>query len=259
MSAPRSSPHSVSRRRAWLASFAAVLIFNTAGQAAEVPIKVIDGRPVARCTIHGGGKSVPANLVIDLGMRMPLVVHKNTGKMLALGPGSNGEVRFGEMVLPDLRTLAADLPSLEELNVKFAPDLDEIPAVGILGLPAFAGQVPQLDLAAGVLRLIAPGDLQMFPVSTATGAGGPEPVDVVLPLEEQGSGYWLSAMAAEDFKIRVRLSTSAADTVLDSTTSDLAGSPAGALDELWLGPINLARYVAFRPQDLSGYPYLRPT
>ena len=65
-------------------------------------------------------------------------------------------------------------------------------------------------------------------------------------------------MPADDFKLRVRLSTSSADTIIDSTTSELAGSGAGALDQLWLGPLNIARYVALRPQDLSGSSEPRP-
>ncbi|MBP7934155.1 MAG: hypothetical protein KA354_05845 [Phycisphaerae bacterium] len=236
---------------------AAIWAFEVPVQAAaEIRFKVVDGRPCAMGTIHGPSKGIPANVVIELGLKMPLVIHERSGKLLEIGGDSRGEVRFGDLALGNLKTHATGLKELEDLSRDYAPELGEIPAIAYLGLPAFEQFGVQIEIGEGVLRLL-PGEEAVLSEGERSGSDGVSKATVV-PYEESGSGYWLKAVAADGFTLRTRFMTSGNDTIIDSTAADLAGSAGGAIDPLSLGGLNLARLVAFRPEDLSEAPEPRP-
>ncbi len=238
----------------WFPLFAAAVagLFPSGGTLAaqQIRFRMIDGKPCAACTLHGPRKSIPANVVIDLGSRVPLLVHRNTARLLQIGGDTPAELRFGDLVLAELGAVAVDLPSLDELSKEHAPELGEIPAVAIVGLPAFHRYVVQLEVGQGTLGLLSPSEAGEPP------AGEPENASKVASFsyEERAYGYWLTAVAPDDFRLRTRFMTSAYDTVIDAVAADLAGSAAGAIDRLHLGGINIARFVALRPEDLSGLP-----
>lgn len=228
-----------------------------AGHESQIRFRVVDGKLCARCTIRCTDRSIPANVVIDLGTRAPLLLHERTAAQLGLKVDKPVELRFDSgVVLAGLRGLSVALRSLEELTRDYAPALGELPAVAIVGLPAFEGYRPRLDVAEGELRLL--------PETDASGDGPdaalavPAPDTVTVPYEEERYGIWLSGVAAGGFNVRVRFATADYDTLIDATTADLAGAPGGDLDQLLIGPLNIAEYVALRPTDLSEMPAPRP-
>lgn len=281
------STTTVARRPATATAVAAVLLAAAPVFAQEMPLTLIGGRLCAKGTLHAHGKSIPANLVIDFGTRVPLLVHERTYKMLKATPDDRWEFRAGDVVLGNLPGVSYQLTDLEALTRDYATELGEVPAVAVLGLPAFAAFCPRLDVGEGRLRLLPPGAIDAGPAergdggasatdpdadatgptattaptthSTTTAPAAPghpaaEPRTCVLPYEELAYGYWLVGRGPEDMTLRVRFSTAQFDTIIDSTTADLAGAPGGDLASLYVGPINIARYVALRPEDLSSAP-----
>ncbi|MCP4592146.1 MAG: hypothetical protein GY842_15535 [bacterium] len=225
----------------------------------EIPLRLINGKPCARCTLHGPRVSVPANVVIDLGSRVPLLIHDRTAKLLQVGRGVGLELRFDNLTLRDVPCRAMGLPALEELTREYAAELGEIPAAAVVGLPAFARFAVELDIEAGVLRLLPAAE------TDASEAAIGETIDehtglsrTVLLYQEESHSYWLEAIGPDNFRLRVRFATSDYDTLIDSTTTDLLGAPGGELEQLDLGGINVARYVAPRPRDLSTTPEPHP-
>ncbi len=243
---------------------AMAIAFGTSAHAAqEIRFKVVDGRLCARCTLQGPDKSIPATVVVDLGTRVPLVVHSRVARLLAVGSDAPATLRFGDLVLPDVRVMAREIPDLEELSNRFAPELDEIPAVAILGMPALSNYAVQLEVEAGVVRLLAAAEGQRIIAGEGQASRSPstapsEPTRAVARMEAQGYGYWLAGAGPEDFRLRVRFATVGHDTVIDATTADLAGSAGGAIDVLRVAGLNIARFVALRPEDLSSMPEPRP-
>lgn len=238
------SPPLPSRRARHLGAtaLAGILLASVAAHGAqEIPFKVIDGRLCAACTLAGQNKSIAANVVIDLGSRVPLMVHTRTARMLQIGGQATGEVRFGEFVLDKLRVATANLGALEELSNRYASELGETPAVAIIGMPAFTQYTLELDIASGVLRLLSPED------PTPAGAGA-----VALTYEEGPRGYYLAGNLGADRAVRVAFSTAGHDTLIDSALAEEAGSPGGAFDTLSLDTLNIARYVALRPEPIAG-------
>ncbi len=231
--------------------------------APEIRFKVVNGKPCAKCTLAVGERSIPANVVIDLGTHAPLLLHERTAKLLRVAPDSTADLRFDGAVLGGLRPRAAKLRSLEELTNKYAPDLDEMPAVAIVGLPAFAEFTVELEIGAGVLRCLPasehpPAATQPAEAGPATRNAEDEPRSWSGPYEDRGYGYWLTGQAPGGFALRIMLSTAYYDTIIDANAADLAGSAGGAIDSLHMGDLNIARYVAFRPEDLSGMPKPQP-
>jgi len=229
--------------------------------AQEIRFKVIDGKLCAKCTLSCRAKSIPANVVINLGLPTPLLVHERTARLMEVGPDAAVDLKFDDMVMPNLTGRAARLPSLDELTSEHSTELEEIPAVAILGATAFADFSVQLEVGEGILRLLPAAQRHppaaSQPLEDAT-ADVSSATACSVPFEERGYGYFLAARAPEDFALRVLFSTSGYDTIIDSNTADLAGAPGGDLDDLHLGPLNLARYVALRPEDLSGTPSPHP-
>jgi hypothetical protein len=232
---------------------------SLAGEGTEIALRLIDGRPCARCVIACGDRSIPANVTFDLGSRAAVLVHDRTAKLLGVDVARTVELRFGDLVMPNLQAVAVGLTELEALTRDHAAELGELPAVAIVGMPAFKGYTPQLDLAAGVLRLLPAIDPGGDWSSAGVGLGNEK--RITLAYEEQGHGHWLSAVVPDDgegFKLRVRFSTGRHDTLIDGTVADLAGAPGGDLETLNAGPINIARYVALRPEDLTQIPAPHP-
>ncbi|MGB9626954.1 MAG: hypothetical protein ACPMAQ_19035, partial [Phycisphaerae bacterium] len=119
----------------------------------------------------------------------------------------------------------------------------------------------QLEVGEGILRLLPAA--QRHPPATSrptddATADGSSATACSVPFEDRGYGYLMAGRAPDDFAIRVLFYTSGYDTIIDSNTADLAGAPGGDLDDLRLGTLNLARYVALRPEDLSGTPQPHP-
>ena len=230
-----------------------------------IRFKLVDGKLCARCALHSPAVAIPANVVIDLGASVPLLIHERTARLLKIGHGTLLEVRFGDLVLSDLRGRPLGLLALDKLTRDHSADLGEVPAVAILGLPALADFTVQLAVDEGVIHLLPPaegkrqeaegkrpGDESSPEVSGANGEA------CTLPFEEEGPSYWLHAAGPDGFALRTRFATSDYDTFIDSTVTDLLGAPGGELDRVDLGCVNVARYVALRPRDLSTTPEPHP-
>lgn len=224
----------------------------------EIPLNLVDGKPCARCTVHYGGKSIPANVVMDLGLRVPLVVHVRTSRLLQIEPKKGVEIRFKDIALKNLEAVSADVTALATLTRDYASELGEVPVVGMIGLPAFADFAPQLDLGRGVLRVLS-AEEGMREVGQTLGQSGDKTSPAwTFAYKEEGHGIWLPGTGPGNYAMRVLFRTSEYDTQIDATTADLAGAPGGELDALLVGSLNLAKYVALRPVDLSSAQKPRP-
>ncbi len=224
--------------------------------AAELRFKLINGKPCVKCTLKGETAAIPANVVIDVGTRAPLLLHERTAKLLRVEPDTRMELKFDGLTLGGFRAKAVKLEPLERLTRDYAAELDEIPAVAVLGLAAFADFVIEMEIGEGVLRLLPPSseDASATTRPPAARPTDPDADDEATGwsgrYEERAYGHWLSATAPDGFALQVLFATSTYDTIIDANVADLAGSAGGAIDDLRIGRLNIARYVAFRPEDL---------
>lgn len=244
---------------ALLASLLAAPHLNAATR--EIPIKLVAGQPCARCIITGPTGSFPANIVIELGMTTPLVIHERTAGMLGLSAEQRTiTLAFGDIIFKNMQPRAAGLSSLEELSRDYASELDEIPAVGYLGLGALEDALVEFDLAEGRLRLLDP---QQTTLEQAEGDDGESleraktrrmfGAEVHLDYKTRDGALWLLGSGPDGFPVDVRLSTIQAYTYLDSEVALFFDAPAGDVDRLRIGRrLDVLEFVALRPEDLTG-------
>ncbi len=214
-----------------------------------IAVKLVDGKVCARCMLSGPKVSIPANVVFDLGSRIPLQVHEKTGKLLGLNSSSEAALKFDNIELAKIPVVSTGLRSLELLSQNHSQELGEIPAAAIVGLPALAKYVIQLDVSLGELRLLPQSGLNEPGIVTESSGGL-----TAFKYDVQVSGYWLTAEGEDSFPLRVQFTTRQFDTIIDGIVADMAGAPGGDIDRLMLGRINLGEFVAFRPEDLSKSP-----
>ncbi len=231
-----------------------VLIFLLCGSApaATIAIKNVGGMLCARCEIACKQKTLAAHVMIDLGTPATLLVHEQAAQVLGIERGSTVSLDIDGLVLSDLPAIPTALSVLDGLTRNYSGQLEDVPVVAILGLEAIRQWTVQLDMSAGRIELLSRSLSEILveaksAPSTVQGAGALEPVTFVA----ERNGYWMSATAPDDYKLKVRFGTGMPDTTIDSLTADLAGSAGGDLESLMLGSIDIARYVALRPEDLS--------
>ncbi|HOW18453.1 MAG TPA: hypothetical protein PLC79_05400, partial [Phycisphaerae bacterium] len=96
--------------------------------AQEIRFKVIDGKLCAKCTLSCRAKSIPANVVINLGLPVPLLVYERTARLMEVGPDAAVDLKFDDVVMPNLIGRPSKLPSLDKLTSEYSTELEEIPA-----------------------------------------------------------------------------------------------------------------------------------
>jgi hypothetical protein len=210
----------------------------------KVSLRFIGGRPCAQCDITVGEQTMPVNVVIDLGMMSSLLLDKETCSALDVQKDSRATLAFSDSgKLSNLTCLSADLSALQTFTKQYASQLDEIPVVGIVGLPAFDNAAVLLDIQEKVLEygdVLRVGDDWRAILLT----GGIE------------SGYRITLLPAADYKLKAGFTTGSYETWIDSTCASIAGFPGGDFKQCEIGPFNLVNYTAIRPiaSIPAGYP-----
>jgi hypothetical protein len=150
-------------------AFACALILQAAQStmaAQTFPVHVVGTLIVTRCVLHSARGDLPANLIVDLGAQQPLELISSQADMVGLQAAdpaldvvlASDSTAAAPRVHVTSIALPARIPSAQEINDRFASELDQIPITGVLGLGAFPGQLLEVDLARGVIRFGPSGD-----------------------------------------------------------------------------------------------------
>ncbi|MGD9127653.1 MAG: hypothetical protein PVH19_09770 [Planctomycetia bacterium] len=247
-----------------------VLVFCSAvvAEAEQFALKLIDGHPCFRATISKGSQTLEAHVVLDLGMQMPIILHENTGKMLKIKPGDKVTVSIPgvhKATFADLSPKVAKVNMLSQLTQQHASELDEVPAVAVMGLPAFAKVVPQIDLLQDRLVLLPSEDVNELAKT----------LEYVTPYKIKDGGLFFEAMGPEEKKMILQFRTIQHDTIIDAKLATELGAANGDIKTLEIiskeeaednqdemdpdasednqaktKRINFAKFVAFRPVKL---------
>jgi hypothetical protein len=224
-----------------------------AAPAHELRFRLIDGQLCVKAELRGPESRVPGYLVIDLGTRGPLLLHERTAALLGAVPRGPVDIVAADSgtVLPQLEAVSMAIEPLERLTRDHAAELENIPAVGVLGMPAFRGARIELDVGDGRIRW---GEDVSEPGAAPDSEGG---IDRV-PFEAEAYGYWLVGTVPDHGTVRIRFATAEYDTRISNVAAARLGAPGGDLEALLLGGVNLARYAVLRPSDFSAFPEPRP-
>ncbi|MBN2843430.1 MAG: hypothetical protein JXM68_10090, partial [Sedimentisphaerales bacterium] len=218
----------------FLILFCPMLVFGSG----KIDISYLEGRVVARCDIIVKGQVIPANVIIDMGLRHTMAFNNTLARTLELDTGTEVVFDFynGNKIAVDSFGFT-DLASHQAFNRFYATELDNRIILAIIGLPAFTGDDGQVELDITDKYLSFGQQI--------------EPADdwhrVVL--RQPGPAYYIDLEPYPGYVLKSFITTGLYDTQIDSVCASIAGNDHGCFDSCYFGSFDIAPYVAIRPVD----------
>lgn len=244
------------------ARLALLLPLLAAGLAAQkapsppLPFKLVDGGVYLRAELRAPGQRLDAHVQIDLSSGVAMQLHSNSAQVLELAEFDTWvEVEVEGHKLGEFSAQVSRLRALERVTAENAQALEEVPAVAILGWPAFSKHRTRFDFDRRRLQILEPLlelPADAAPLITPDDALGEAP-------ELQVGGTWATTLDVTSVPrltlrdqngagIPATLGTTAFDTFVDQVWATDRGHPTGALPTLRLGPVELTNFAALRPR-----------
>lgn len=215
---------------------------------AVVPVKVVAGKLVLSCDISTRVRRIPVNLFIELDQKSGLRLHNQAAGGIR-AENRDGSANPITIHLPDLPITVAKREhgpekSYEDFTRFHSPDLGEVALVGSIGSQVLKDFHLVFDLPDGVLRVRPPADRDEEAGAAVEGS-------VTTPITLTNDLCWFTVQYADGKPGAMAIGTSGFDTVIDAGVAERRGKPAGDVGPLTVGSLDLARYVAFRPEEVQ--------
>jgi tetratricopeptide (TPR) repeat protein len=215
----------------------------------RIPVQVIEGRLVTACDLSGPKRRIPVNLFVEFETKSGLQLHNKATAPLGVErkDGSTVPIRvhFPDFKLEVARRELGDEEYLDDFTKYHSAELGENAVVGVLGSEIFEGWHVTFDVGAGWIELT--------PANGATGerpAPGEAEGEVVVPITVENGLAWLPVRTADGRPAAFAVGTARYDSIVDAALAEAQGRPAGNLAELSISGIDLASYVALRPEEV---------
>lgn len=216
--------------------------------AARVPVRVVEGRLVVACDVSTSARRIPANLFVELETPCALRLHNRAAQALS-AESADGKPNPITLHLPGIDVEVAsrehgDEDVWEEFTKYHSKELGEDAVIGVIGAQLLGRYHLTLDLAQGFLYLAAPRERSSETPPVAAGSTG-----VTLTLT--ADLLWLPVRFADDTPAAALLTTGRFDSLLDLPMARARGHRDGDIGPLYLGDIDLSRFVAWRPEEVA--------
>lgn len=220
---------------------------TNAPHVARIPVHVVAGKLVVFAQVSAG-KRIPANLFVELEAPVGLALHGRAAQGIEM-ESEDGAVHPVTLHLPDLDVAIdsvgeGDDDAYERFSKWNSKELGDNALVGTLGAKVLAKYHLALDLAAGFLELSPP---------RAAGASAPDDGGFDVPVTLKDDVAWTTVAFATNRAAPIGFGTANFDTLVDRDLCDALGHPAGDVGAVELGPLDLARRVAFRPESAAEF------
>ncbi len=204
--------------------------------AGKIDISYLEGRVIACCDIVVKGQVIPANVIIDLGLRHTMAINNTLARTLELD--TDEEVVFdfynGNKIAVDSYGFT-DMASHQAFNRFYATELNNRIILAIIGLPAFTGDNGQVVL-----------DITDKYLSYGQHIEPDQDWHRIL-LRQPGPAYYIDLEPYPDYVLKSFITTALYDTQIDSVCASIAGSDYGCFTSCYLDSFDIAPYVAIRP------------
>ncbi|MBK6940810.1 MAG: hypothetical protein IPH13_11515 [Planctomycetes bacterium] len=236
------------RLRRCVVAFAFAAIVSSRGlaqdQVARVPVSIVAGRLVVPCQISAK-KRIAANLFLDYEAPCELTMHNRAAAGIE-AEAEDGSATPIKVLLPDIefevahRELADD-KAFERFTKWYSKELGENAVVGTIGARLLSRYHVTFDLAAGFVEFSAPRQPTREPPPAIDGT-------TVVPITVFNDLVWFPVAYGDRRGGAIALGTAKYDSWVDSDLADELGHPAGDVGPVVVGGIDLAPFVAFRPE-----------
>jgi hypothetical protein len=220
------------------------------GEGGSIPVSIIDGRMVIACDISGPRMRAPINLWLDFDGAYGFQLHNRAAA------GLPAETQAGRPIPLTLHfpnfdmTLARRELGPEEDFEKFtkynSKAIGENALSGAIGVQVLKHFDVVFDLPSGQVSLLKPGQLNGRQAAQ-------HPKEILARVTTQNDLVWLPVTLEggdKPIKRALAIGSSRYDTVFDKRLCNSLGAPAGNIGAVKLDKIDLAPYVAFRPDDV---------
>ncbi len=223
-----------------------------ASQSTRIAVSEVEGRLVARCDISTRSRRLPVNLFIDFEETCGLQLHNQAAAGLKAersdGTASPITVHFPNLNMTVERREIGDDEALDHYTRWNSIALGEVSVVGTIGAKLLKDHHVVFDLDAGFIELSAPRPLEDEPVDPPEGVTR---VDISIINDI----VWLPVSYDGGTGAAIVLGTGRFDTIIDGFLAEDQGNPAGDIGPLFLGGVDLDRFVALRPGEVN---YVHP-
>jgi len=212
-----------------------------------IPVRLVDDRLVISCDISGPRRRIPVNLWLDFdgayGLQLhnraaaPLPAETSGGRALAL------TLHFPDFTMTVPRRELGDEEAFEAFTKYHSHEMGENALVGAIGAQYLKDFSIVLDLARNRIEIRPIGSLD----GRVPAIGD---VESVVPISEHNDLVWLPVTLLDGRELAMALATSRFDSLIDRAVCETAGRPAGDVGTIVTGASDLARHVAFRPEDV---------
>ena len=215
---------------------------------AVVPVKVVAGKLVVSCDISTRVRRIPVNLFVELDQKTGLRLHNQAAGGIR-AENRDGSTNPITIHLPDMPITVPTREhgpekSYEDFTRFHSPDLGEVALVGSIGSQILKQYHVVFDLHDGVMRLRAPAERDEDAAKDVEGS-------VTAPLTLTNDLAWFTVQFADGKPGAMAIGTSGYDSVIDRALAESRGKPAGDVGSLSVGDLDLAAFVAFRPEDIQ--------
>ncbi|MFK7818701.1 MAG: hypothetical protein AB8G99_08275, partial [Planctomycetaceae bacterium] len=220
------------------------------GEGGTFPVQIIDGRLVMACDISGPRMRAPINLWLDFDGAYGFQLHNRAAAGLpAETPGGKPvplTLHFPDFDLKVARRELGPEEDFEKFTKYNSKAIGENALSGALGVEILKHFDVVFDLPQGQVSLLKPGQLDGRQTSQ-------NPKEVLARISKQNNLVWLPITLEggdKPIKRAMAIGSSRYDTVLDKRLCNDFGAPAGNVGAVKLDTIDLAPYVAFRPEEV---------
>ena len=214
---------------------------------AVVPAQIVAGKLVVSCDLSTRVRRVPVTLFVELDAPCGLMLH-NQAALGLRAENRDGSPNPITIQLPDLDLAVPKREHgpekvYEDFTKFHAPEIGEVALVGTIGAEILKHYHLTLDLHGGVLRLAPPAERSDEAARDVEGS-------VTTPITLTNDLVWFSVRFADGTPGAMAVATSHYDTLIDKAVCAARGKPAGDIGPLTVGDLDLAQYVAFRPEEV---------
>jgi tetratricopeptide (TPR) repeat protein len=221
--------------------------FAAAQNGGRFPVRVVAGRLLFECDISTPERRIPVNLFLDLDTACGLQLHNKAAAPLK-AESPDGQLTPITLHFPDFRITVpgrehGDEDFLDEFTKYHSAEMGENAVVGTLGAQILKDYHLVFDLPNGYVEFSSAHEPD--PASFKQQAGS-----VTVAVTLVNDLVWLPVVMQDGRQRAMALGGSRYDTVIDRELAAAFDAPAGDVGEMKVGPLDLAEYVAFRPEEL---------